>query len=191
MNCDFCRKGQDTSTLMCDSCGHFKAFEKVDYFTLFSLNVDFNIDLQDLENKYISLQRDVHPDKFKSESKSAISQVKSMQCSVYLNDAYETLKSPRKRAEYLFKINNLEDMLQQKNLMDNEMMMRQLEWRERIETADSKDVSSQLKREIVDLIKDLSLSFREKDFAKAASLTVELAFYDKLKKELKQKSKRS
>lgn len=185
MDCHFCQKFCPSESVLCRCCGHFKPFEKLDYFALYNLKQNFKIDIQYIENKQFNLQSDVHPDRFVSGVHSDTSRFKAMQCSVYLNDAYETLSDDLKRAIYIFEINGLENPLDRKDMMDQDMMIRQMEWRERMEEESVETLKPQLQREVADLLEDLSQSFDKKDFAKAAKLTIELSFYKKIKKEMK------
>jgi len=72
------------------------------YFELLDLEQDYQLDLKVLKEKYLELQREVHPDKFASESEKI--QREAIQRVSYLNQAYEILKSPLQRAIYLLQI---------------------------------------------------------------------------------------
>ncbi len=72
------------------------------YFECFGLEVDFDIDIDLLDNKYLELQSKQHPDCFYGVNKELKNFVHSG--SVLINEAYRTLKSPLKRAEYLLSL---------------------------------------------------------------------------------------
>ena len=65
--------------------------------------MQFKIDLNRLQQSYRIIQAEIHPDKFVSASQ--IEKNESLKKSTEVNDAYQTLKNPIKRARYLIKIN--------------------------------------------------------------------------------------
>ena len=69
--------------------------EKQNYFEIFSLPVQFVIDLEDLEDAYLEMQQKYHPD-----YNLQINQ----DYSALINQAYKILKDPLGRANYLAKI---------------------------------------------------------------------------------------
>jgi molecular chaperone HscB len=75
---------------------------KKNYFELFGVDVQFSTDAKVISEKYLELQRKSHPDKFANVS--AAEQRVSVQFSSYVNKAYQTLKTPLLRAEYLLEL---------------------------------------------------------------------------------------
>lgn len=67
-----------------------------DYFELFGLKREFALDEAALRQKYFALQRDHHPDRASPDQKLAM-----LQKSADINQAYQVLKDPVLRAEYL------------------------------------------------------------------------------------------
>lgn len=100
------------------------------YFELLDLEQDYQLDLKVLKEKYLELQREVHPDKFASESEKI--QREAIQRVSYLNQAYETLKSPLQRAIYLLQIsgNDFDPDTQIHN--DAAFLLEQMELREEL-----------------------------------------------------------
>jgi len=72
------------------------------YFSLFDLKENYSINQQELSNKYIHIQRDLHPDKFNDEDKQLINEVEKYFS--FVSQAYTTLKDDYERANYLLKI---------------------------------------------------------------------------------------
>jgi molecular chaperone HscB len=70
-----------------------------DAFGLLGLPAQFDLDPQAIERAFHDKTRDLHPDRFASAP--AAERVVALSHSRALNDAYKTLKSPVKRAEYL------------------------------------------------------------------------------------------
>ena len=73
-----------------------------DYFAVFGLARRMNLDLADLEKRFYTLSRRLHPDNFYRASKEE--QESSLDQSARLNDAYRTLRDPVVRAEYLLSL---------------------------------------------------------------------------------------
>jgi molecular chaperone HscB len=71
----------------------------MEYFDRFGLEPKWDLDLQDLERRFHSLSRVLHPDRYTRAS--AQEQRAALEASARLNDAWRTLKDPVLRAEYL------------------------------------------------------------------------------------------
>jgi molecular chaperone HscB len=115
----------------------------LNYFELFDFSVDFNIDLSQLSLRYQTLQKTVHPDKFAhlSDQEQRI----AVQKSADINDAYQTLKNPLQRAEYLLTHRGVDMPNEQHTFGDTSFLMRQMELREMLEDVKfSSDVDSAL-----------------------------------------------
>lgn len=103
------------------------------FFELFGMPVAFSIDQTALVEQYRRLQYAVHPDKFAHASD--YERRLSVQQSARINEAFQTLKEPLSRARYLLGLygKNLDD----KNVMDPQFLVQQMELREKIEVARS------------------------------------------------------
>ena len=106
------------------------------YFELFGLPVTYIVDSQALSERYRELQRVVHPDRFTSAS--AQEQRFSLQQATQVNEAFETLKDPLKRAQYLLGLHGINMEIGQETTRDTAFLMEQLELREELEKARSK-----------------------------------------------------
>ena len=115
----------------------------MNYFQLFGIENSFDIDLQNLSSSYQALQKAVHPDKFAhaSEQEQRIAVQKSAQ----INDAYQTLKNPLQRAEYILVERGVDMPNEQSSFSDTRFLMHQMELREMLEEVKfSDDVDSAL-----------------------------------------------
>jgi molecular chaperone HscB len=83
-----------------------------------------------LINNYRELQRQFHPDKFANSSD--MEKRLSVQHSAQINDAYQTLKIPLKRAIYQLSLLGLE-LKDNETAMDPMFLMEQMELREKLE----------------------------------------------------------
>lgn len=115
----------------------------LDYFQLFNIEQSFNVDLSYLSQAYQTLQKSVHPDRFAHASSQE--QLLAVQKSAEINDAYQTLKEPIKRAEYLLNLRGVEMPNEQHSFSDTSFLMRQMELREMLDDVKtSNDVDAAL-----------------------------------------------
>jgi len=103
----------------------------LNYFQLFNIEATFDIDLQNLSSIYQALQKAVHPDKFAHASEQE--QRIAVQKSAHINDAYQTLKNPLQRAEYILIQRGVDMPNEQNTFGDTSFLMRQMELREMLE----------------------------------------------------------
>lgn len=100
------------------------------YFELFGLPVTFVIDTQALRDRYRDVQRVVHPDRFAGGSEQE--RRLSMQGAAQINEAYETLRDPLRRARYLLELHGVEMGPDHETTKDAAFLMEQLELREEL-----------------------------------------------------------
>ena len=103
----------------------------MNYFELFTLPFQFEVDLNRLSEVYRELQRDVHPDKFAHADEH--SKLLAVQKSAQVNDGFETLKNPLSRAQYMLAEQGVDMQIEQKTLQDPEFLMQQMALREQLE----------------------------------------------------------
>jgi len=100
-------------------------------FELFGLPSAYAVDRAQLDLQWKSLQREAHPDRFASEGAAA--QRIAMQWSVRINEAYNRLKDPLKRAAYLCELNGAAVNAENNTSMPPAFLMQQMEWREALD----------------------------------------------------------
>ena len=105
----------------------------MDWFALFSLPRGFSVDAAALNAAYLNLQAQVHPDKFAD--RSAAERRVAMQEATRVNEAFQTLKSPLKRAQYLLGLEGIDVQAENNTAMDKAFLIEQMEWREAVEDA--------------------------------------------------------
>ena len=108
---------------------------QADDFELFGLAQQFAQDRMVLDARWKELQREAHPDKFAAQG--AASQRVAMQWSVRINEAYQRLKDPLKRAAYLCELHGAPIRAEDNTAMPAAFLMQQMEWREALEDATS------------------------------------------------------
>ena len=102
-------------------------------FELFGVPAQFAQDRLALDARWKELQREAHPDRFAAQGVSA--QRVAMQWSVRINEAYQRLKHPLKRASYLCELNGAPILAETNTAMPPAFLMQQMEWREMLEEA--------------------------------------------------------
>ncbi len=106
-----------------------------DDFALFGLTQRFAQDRTEIDAHWKALQRQAHPDKFAAQGGAA--QRLAMQWSVRINEAYQRLKDPLKRAAYLCELGGHAVNAHDNTAMPAAFLLQQMEWRERLEEAGS------------------------------------------------------
>jgi molecular chaperone HscB len=104
-------------------------------FELFGLPVQFVLDRTHLDARWKDLQREAHPDKFASQGTAA--QRVAMQWSVRINEAYQRLKDPLRRAAYLCELGGSPIQADNNTAMPTAFLMQQMEWREALDDANN------------------------------------------------------
>lgn len=98
------------------------------HFELFGLPVDFNLDLQQLSERYRDLQRTVHPDRYASASDRE--RRLAVEKAAQINEAFQTLKSPMNRARYILQLRGADFDNEHDTHFDPMFLMEQMELRE-------------------------------------------------------------
>ncbi len=106
-----------------------------DDFELFGVPQRFAQDRAALDARWKELQREVHPDKFAAQGAAA--QRVAMQWSVRINEAYQRLKDPMRRAAYLCELHGAPIQAEDNTAMPASFLMQQMEWRESLDDAQS------------------------------------------------------
>lgn len=104
---------------------------KKNFFELFDIAVDFQLDQQQLHAAQQRLQSAYHPDRFINASDQE--KRMSVQYAAHINEAYETLKNPVKRARYMLEVGGLEVHNDHESTTDTTFLMEQIELREEMD----------------------------------------------------------
>ncbi|MCE3271941.1 MAG: hscB [Ramlibacter sp.] len=106
-------------------------------FELFGLPQRFAQDAAAIAARWKDLQREAHPDKFAGEGAAA--QRAALQWSVRINEAYQRLKDPLKRAAYLCELRGARIDSENNTAMPSEFLVEQMEWREALDEASGEE----------------------------------------------------
>lgn len=161
-----------------------------DHFAFFSLPRTFRLDAPALDRKYREVQAQVHPDKFAHAGEA--DRRLSLQWATRANEAYQTLKSPLKRAHYLLQLAGHDPQIERNTAMPMEFLVQQMEWREAVEEAraagdgDGLDaLHRRLRKEMAGQYAELERVLdHAPDMARAAEVVRQLMFQEKLLHEI-------
>ena len=164
---------------------------KKNFFELFSLPVQYPLDKQQLAKNFRALQTEYHPDRFAggSDQERRI----AMQSTGYINEANETLKSPRLRARYLLTLHQVDFDDERDTTHDMSFLMDQMEKREALESAaQSNDpleaidtIAKQVKQEQREIDNAFEKYLSQGDLVEAKEAVLKMKFYERLANEIK------
>ena len=160
----------------------------LNFFTLIQLPETFIIDLKKLDQNYQNLQKEIHPDRFASLADEA--KIVSIKKAAQVNDAYQTLKSPIRRAEYLLHLYDIDIHDEKYTSVPQDFLMQQMEWREELETHKQnkeplEKLASSIQRNKNEIMSQLPEFFENKnDLSNAIRLTRELNFIEKIEQHI-------
>lgn len=160
------------------------------FFELFELPVSYEVDFNQVQQYYMALQKQVHPDKFANSSDQE--KRLSMQQTSWINEAQSTLKDPVLRAIYLLKLKGTDINLENETTMDAAFLMQQLETRERLENVKKEDdplaalddMAKELKASTSSMMKGFAQSYEAGQIDDAREWIRKLQFMQKAKKEI-------
>jgi molecular chaperone HscB len=98
------------------------------HFELFGLPERFRFDPASLDRAYRALQSEVHPDRFARAGEAE--QRLALQSSARVNEAYQALRDPVARAQYLLSLHGIEAFAETDTALPFDFLERQLERRE-------------------------------------------------------------
>ena len=151
-------------------------------FELFGLPERFEQDRAAIDARWKELQREAHPDKFAAQAHAA--QRVAMQWSVRINEAYQRLKHPLRRAAYLCELRGAPIDAENNTAMPADFLVEQMEWREALDEArteaDLEALESQLDRARNDTLQRIGrLLDQDKDAAAASREVRALMFIER------------
>ncbi len=158
-----------------------------DDFELFATARRFAQDRSALDSRWRALQAEVHPDRFVSEGAAA--QRIAMQWAVRVNEAYQRLKDPLKRAAYLCELNGVPVNAESNTAMPAGFLMQQMAWREALDEASSLDevqaLADELGRHRRQALQELEQALDERhDPAAAAQQVRALMFVERFAQDI-------
>ena len=158
------------------------------YFRFFGVEQQFNLDLAALDQAYLAIQKEVHPDRHARGSDTE--QRLAMQMATLANTAFQTLKNPIQRGLYLCQLHHVDARLETNTAMPAAFLMKQMEWRENLEDQeDDLGALEALAEEVEKSKRDTLVEITQaidgaKNYERAAELLRGLLFIDKFALEL-------
>ena len=151
-------------------------------FVLFGVPVRFTQDRAAIDARWKDLQREAHPDRFAAQDAAA--QRNAMQWSVRINEAYQRLKDPLRRAAYLCELGGVPVRAESNTAMPARFLMQQIEWREALEDARSLADVEALQNEVaaarVEVLADCARALDvDQDLGAAVALVRSLMFIER------------
>lgn len=153
------------------------------YFELFNLPIQFNINTKELKKIFLTLQKQYHPDN--AVNLSEAEQQGFLACSSFINTAYNTLLSDKERAIYLLARYGVVVDLVYDTQFSHDFLFEQIELRERIGDANSdadalEEILDEVRLQQKTISAKLEQLFDNKDYNEIKEAIKKLAFYDKL-----------
>ncbi|KAI8078062.1 Co-chaperone HscB, C-terminal oligomerization domain-containing protein [Gilbertella persicaria] len=138
----------------------------------------FNIDLKALKKRFLILQQKAHPDSYSQAAKQELDYA-HLQSSI-INKAYNTLKNPLSRAQYILKQQGIE-VSETDSLNHPELLMEVMELREELDEVGSEEELKSLKQrndeKYQETVDKLQAAFDQQDYEKAKELATELQYW--------------
>ena len=165
-------------------------FKDRNFFDVFSIPATFQVDLNALADRYRELQAQVHPDRVAGGSEQE--KLQAIQITSYLNEAYETLLSPQRRAAYLLELRGVDVTQVDQSDLSPALLMEQIELREQLEEL-PRDESAlgqleQLRESIeqrqVDCQNQFTQGIESEDLTEAKKHYYEMQYFAKLTAEI-------
>jgi molecular chaperone HscB len=164
----------------------------MDHFELFGISRQFDLDVTALSIQFRELQRQFHPDKFATSSER--DRLVAVHKAAQINDAFQVLKQPISRAEYLLSLKGVDIRNEQNTMQDPMFLMEQMELREAFEEIESSsDPESELfyfEKKVSKLyqshLDEMVQSLTEEALENAANGIRKLKFIAKLQNEIEQ-----
>ncbi len=161
-----------------------------DHFALFNLPRCYRLDNALLSQRYREAQAQVHPDRFAGADEGQ--QRRSLQWATRVNEAYQVLKTPLARAQYLLEIAGQGVDLTNNHAMSTDFLVEQMEWREAVAEAHASKALEELEtlyqrirqrlRADYDILEQLL--DEQHDYPQAADKIKRLMFMEKLLSEI-------
>ena len=206
ISCWCCQIPIDRCQSFCPYCGKITDNDRprasgiapCNHFELLGLDASgsFMLDSKDLEQRYRKLAMKLHPDRFANAPKRE--QELSAMHAARLNGAYQTLKSPLRRAIYLLDLQGVKHALGEdeedthRAPTNLSTLTETMELREQVEDANTEKAQIQLLEEvesrILEVERELACAIGDPQLIDlSVSTAVRLRFLEKVREELKEK----
>lgn len=160
------------------------------YFELFGLPVAFDVDRGVLRSEQRRLQASYHPDRFVNADDR--DRRLSVQVASWINQAYETLQDPVKRARYLLDMSGVDVAHESATTADSAFLMEQMELREEIDACrDAEDglqrsqvVADRLQQRAAELALEFVARYQQGELNEATEISHKMQFIQRIQQQL-------
>mmetsp|Transcript_12591 Transcript_12591/g.28615 ORF Transcript_12591/g.28615 Transcript_12591/m.28615 type:complete len:233 (-) Transcript_12591:57-755(-) len=162
------------------------------YFEVFDVDArEYDVNLPELERKYKTLQKVLHPDKVASaaggDRERASRREMGEVYSAHVNDGYAILRSPLMRANYMLQQRGI--CIDEASGMDDlDFLQTIMETREKLEGDLGQEellaLEGEINAKIDELVAGIGALLREDSLGQAKDLTAKLKYYDNILKEI-------
>ncbi len=186
-SCWNCKSPVGYNQFFCHKCKKIQKPNHENEFKIFGVEEKFDLNLEELEEKYLKLQRLFHPDKYSTFSEQEIKL--STSHSSLINDAYQKLCDNNARADLLLKVKGYSVLVENRSFNDTDILEQimdiQNECLEATNLESKKKVLKNLNSVILVSLHDLKSSFAEKKYEEANKINIKLSYLEKMKKTLR------
>ena len=192
LECWNCSNTFDCSVYFCSTCGTLQPIVREDgsynFYTIFGLKPKFDISSEKISKTFKDLQRIFHPDRYTQ--KTPKEREYSEQCSAVVNNAYQTLLDPLKRAKHLLELNNVKFKDNEgSGSLDKLFLMEIMELNEEMEDITNMEEFDQLEKRVDNdfetLVNEMKDNFGKSDFDKAKQSLMKARYFANIKEKLK------
>lgn len=174
--------------LFCKNCSIIQscADQNLNYFEVFNIHVQYDIDTVLLTSNFRKLQNLIHPDRFSNKTEEE--QLLSESFSSLLNKSYTTLLNPLLRGLYMLNLGGL-SVEENSITMETTFLHEIMDWNEKVEQANTKESLECLKKDVddilVDLYTELSKAFNDNNQNQAKVILSKAKFFSTLLEKIK------
>ena len=160
------------------------------YFELFGLEVDFQINEDTLAGNYQQLQSQYHPDRFANSSDQ--DKRIAMQATTFINEAYKTLREQQTRARYLLELTGIHFDIEKDTTHDMDFLVAQMSLREEIDEVDKQNdplacldkLVIQAKQEKTRLAEQFLEQYGACNWQQAKNTVIKMQFFNRLQQQI-------
>lgn len=152
----------------------------MNYFEWFDVPQRWAIDADNLKQRYLALQREVHPDRFASADTAM--QNAAQKRTLELNQAYAELTHPVRRARYLLQLAGCELQDTGTAPLPADFLMQQMQFRESVSSgdADVAELATRTAAQIDDLGQQLDNLLQQGEAEQGLDLLYQMQFLNRL-----------
>lgn len=188
--CWSCHSQTAPTSFFCDACHIVQPVAGLSPFKIMDIKVNFIIDPKILESQYFERQKLLHPDRFAT--KTSKEKMYASQQAMAVNDAYNLLKSPLDRADYLcVSLGGKSYKDETRKNINPEILMASMMMREALGQAKNEDVLDDMlkknKEKQDQIIDNIAKLYMKKNIAELENEILSLQYEKRFMQEIKEK----